>query len=93
MTDLTNTAALSTVRPDRAWRKAMGPMPAAVREALIVSSKEATLADVWRRVDTACARAQGIPRYAADARDYLRGEGLSADEARLVVAWIWPQAA
>ena len=92
MTDLTNTTAPSTVRPARAWRKAMGTMPVAVREALILSSKE-TLADVWRRVDTACARAQGIPQYACDARDYLRGEGLSAEQARLVVAWIWPHAA
>lgn len=41
------------------------------------------------------ARKMGSPLSAMlkhDARDYLRGEGLSADEARLVVAWIWPQA-
>lgn len=92
MTDPINTVA-NTTKLDRAWRAAMGPMPANVREALILSSREDSLADVWRRVDTACAKALGIPQYAENARDYLRGEGLSADEARIVVAWIWPQAA
>lgn len=88
MTDLTNTAALATTR---AWRAEMGPMPGNVRDALVRASSE-DLGTAWRRIDRAIARAIGIPQYACDARDYLRGEGLSADEARLVVAWIWPQA-
>lgn len=92
MTDLTNTAAPSTIRPDRAWRKEMGPMPTKVSDALVRHSSE-TLGTAWRRIDRAIAKAIGIPQYACDARDYLRGEGLSIDEARLVVAWIWPQTA
>ena len=90
MTDLTNTSS-SNLSTTRAWRKEMGPMPANVRDALVRASSE-DLGTAWGRVDRAIAKAIGIPQYACDARDYLRCEGLSADEARLVVACIWPQA-
>ncbi len=91
MTERNDSTAPSALTINRAWCAEMGPMPSNVRDALVRTSAE-DLGTAWRRIDRAIAKALGIPQYACDARDYLRGEGLSADEARLVVAWIWPQA-
>ena len=73
----------------RAWRREMGPMPVAVRDVLIRSSRE-DLGTAWWRIDAACARANGERRWSYNARDFLMGEGLTMEEAALVVAWIWP---
>lgn len=73
----------------RAWRKSMGPMPPAVRDALIRSSRE-DLGDAWHRVDAAAARASGERRWSYNAAQYLRDEGLSPEQVATVMDWMWP---
>lgn len=72
----------------RAWRRASGLMPLPVALALVRSSQE-DLSHAWARVDRVCRLTDCDPRWGYAGERFLREEGLSEDEIRTVLTWIF----